>query len=65
MKAAILGRKVGMTTLYSEEGKQVPVTMLQAGTLSSSKSQHNGKRRLQGSTGWLREVAEKKVNKQF
>ncbi len=31
MKAAILGRKVGMTTLYTEDGRQVPVTMIVAG----------------------------------
>ncbi len=31
MKAAILGRKIGMTTLYTEEGKQIPVTLVQAG----------------------------------
>ncbi len=31
MKAAILGRKVGMTTLYTEDGRQLPVTMIVAG----------------------------------
>lgn len=31
MAAAILGRKVGMTRLYTEEGISVPVTIIQAG----------------------------------
>ena len=31
MPAAIIGRKVGMTRLYDETGKQVPVTIIQAG----------------------------------
>jgi large subunit ribosomal protein L3 len=31
MPAAILGRKIGMTRLYTEEGVNVPVTIIQAG----------------------------------
>ena len=31
MSKAILGRKVGMTQVYDEQGKAVPVTVLQAG----------------------------------
>ena len=31
MPAAILGRKIGMTRLYTEEGVNVPVTVIQAG----------------------------------
>jgi len=31
MAKGILGRKVGMTQLYSEDGKAVPVTVIQAG----------------------------------
>ncbi len=31
MPAALLGRKVGMTRLYDEDGKNVPVTIIQAG----------------------------------
>src|SRR5690606_7810850 len=31
MPAAILGRKVGMTRLYDEQGNNVPVTVIQAG----------------------------------
>jgi large subunit ribosomal protein L3 len=63
MKAAILGRKVGMTTLYSEEGKQVPVTMIQAGpcpVVSLRTLDKDGYKAVQ--VGY-EEVAEKKVNK--
>lgn len=31
MATAILGRKVGMTRLYDDEGKNIPVTVIQAG----------------------------------
>lgn len=31
MSAAILGRKIGMTRLYTQEGVSVPVTVIQAG----------------------------------
>lgn len=31
MASAILGRKVGMTRLYDDEGKNIPVTVIQAG----------------------------------
>lgn len=31
MPAAILGRKIGMTRLYDQEGRNVPVTVIQAG----------------------------------
>ena len=63
MKAAILGRKVGMTTLYSEEGKQVPVTMIQAGpcpVVNLRTTEKDGYKAVQ--VGY-EEVAEKKVNK--
>lgn len=31
MPAAILGKKIGMTRVYTEEGQQVPVTVIEAG----------------------------------
>ncbi|WP_058485966.1 50S ribosomal protein L3 [Defluviitalea phaphyphila] len=31
MKKAILGTKIGMTQIFDEDGKQIPVTVLQAG----------------------------------
>ena len=30
MKAAILGRKIGMTTIYNANGRQIPVTLVKA-----------------------------------
>ena len=31
MKKAIIGRKVGMTQIFTEEGKVIPVTVIEAG----------------------------------
>ena len=31
MPATLIGRKIGMTRLYDESGKDVPVTVIQAG----------------------------------
>lgn len=31
MKAAILGKKIGMTTVYTKEGEQIPCTVIEAG----------------------------------
>ena len=31
MKKAIIGRKVGMTQIFDEAGKVIPVTVLEAG----------------------------------
>jgi len=31
MKAAILGKKVGMTSFYDDKGIQIPVTVIEAG----------------------------------
>ena len=33
MKKAIIGRKVGMTQIFDEAGKVVPVTVIEAGPL--------------------------------
>ena len=35
MSKAILGKKLGMTQIFTEEGKVVPVTVVEAKTLSS------------------------------
>ncbi|OGU60543.1 MAG: 50S ribosomal protein L3 [Ignavibacteria bacterium GWF2_33_9] len=63
MKAAILGRKVGMTTLYSEEGKQVPVTMIQAGPCAVVNLRTMEKDGYSAVQVGFDEVAEKKVTK--
>ena len=31
MKKAIIGKKIGMTQIFNEEGKIVPVTVVEAG----------------------------------
>ena len=31
MKKAIMGRKVGMTQIFDENGKKIPVTVIEAG----------------------------------
>ena len=31
MKKAIIGRKVGMTQIFTEEGKVIPVTVIECG----------------------------------
>jgi large subunit ribosomal protein L3 len=63
MKAAILGRKVGMTTIYSEEGKQVPVTLIQAGPCPIVKIRTQEKDGYQSIQIGFDEVSENKVNK--
>ena len=35
MKKAIIGRKVGMTQIFTEEGKVIPVTVIEAGPVPS------------------------------
>ena len=35
MNKAIIGRKVGMTQLFAEDGKLIPVTVVEAGLLGS------------------------------
>ena len=36
MKKAIIGKKVGMTQIFDETGKVVPVTVIEAGPLNIS-----------------------------
>jgi large subunit ribosomal protein L3 len=33
MKVGLLGKKIGMTQIFSEEGMYVPVTVIEAGPL--------------------------------
>ena len=42
----IIGRKVGMTSIYSAEGKAMPCTVIEAGRLRSYASEDRGQRRL-------------------
>ena len=37
MKKAIIGKKVGMTQIFDEAGKVIPVTVIEAGPARSSR----------------------------
>lgn len=63
MKAAILGRKVGMTTLYTDDGKQIPVTLVQAGPCPVIKLRTVEKDGYNSVVVGFEEVAEKKLTK--
>lgn len=63
MKAAILGKKIGMTTLYTEEGKQIPVTLVQAGPCPVIKLRTVEKDGYNSVVVGFEEVLEKKLKK--
>ena len=61
--AAILGKKLGMTQLFREDGTVVPVTVIEAGPCKVTavrESERDGYAAVQLAFG---EVAEKKLNK--
>lgn len=63
MKKAIIGRKVGMTQIFDEEGKIIPVTVIEAGpcvVVQKKQADRDGYDSVQ--LGFA-EVAEKKLNK--
>lgn len=63
MKSAILGRKLGMTSIYLEDGKAVPVTVVEAGpcpVVMVRTPQRDGYTAVQ--LGFLN-IEERKVNK--
>ena len=63
MKKAILARKVGMTQIFAEDGKIIPVTVLQAGpcvVVQKKTAEKDGYEALQVGFG---EVKPKQVNK--
>ncbi len=37
MKKAIIGKKIGMTQIFDEKGKVIPVTVIEAGPCKLSK----------------------------
>jgi len=63
MKAAILGRKIGMTTLYTEDGRQIPVTLVQAGPCPVIKLRTLEKDGYNSVVVGFEEVPEKKLTK--
>ena len=63
MSKAILGRKLGMTQIFTEEGKVVPVTVVESGNnivIQNKTVESDGYNAVQLGFG---EVKENKVNK--
>ncbi len=63
MKSAILGKKIGMTSIYDDKGTQIPCTIVEAGPcpiVNIRTSEVNGYNAVQ--LGWL-PVKESKLNK--
>jgi len=63
MNAAILGKKVGMTSLYTEAGEQIPCTVFEAGpcpVIQVRTKENDGYSAIQLG---FEEILEKKVNK--
>jgi len=63
MKKAIIGKKVGMTQIFSEDGKVIPVTVIEAGpcvVVQKKEADRDGYESVQ--LGY-EEVAEKKLSK--
>ena len=46
MKKAIIGKKVGMTQIFDETGKVIPVTVIEAGPCVVVQKKTSGKGRL-------------------
>jgi len=54
MKSAILGKKIGMTSIFDDKGVQVPCTVIEAGpcpVVNVRTGEHNGYNAIQ--VGWL------------
>ena len=63
MNAALLGKKIGMTSLFTEDGKHIPCTVIEAGpcpVVQKKTPEHDGYSAIQVGYG---EIAERKVNK--
>lgn len=63
MKKAILGEKVGMTQIFSQDGKVIPVTVVEAGpcvVLQKKTEEHDGYASIQVG---FKDIREKLVNK--
>ena len=63
MKKAIIGKKIGMTQIFDENGKVVPVTVVEAGpcvVIQKKTSENDGYEAIQVGFG---EIREKLVNK--
>lgn len=63
MNAALLGKKIGMTSLFTEDGKHIPCTVIEAGpcpVVQKKTPEHDGYSSVQVGYG---EIAERKVSK--
>ncbi len=63
MKAAILGKKVGMTSFYDENGTQIPVTVIEAGPCPVTQIKTEDKDGYKAVQIGFEEVSSKKANK--
>ena len=54
MSKAILGKKLGMTQVFTAEGQLVPVTVVETTPSVVVRVKTVGNRRLRSSTNWLR-----------
>ena len=63
MKKAIIGRKVGMTQLFTEEGKVIPVTVIEAGPCTVIQKKETEKDGYNSVQLGFQDIAEKKLTK--
>ena len=63
MKTAIIGKKVGMTQIFDEAGKVVPVTVIEAGPCTVTGKMTKEKEGYEAVQLGYEDVAEKKLTK--
>jgi large subunit ribosomal protein L3 len=63
MKKAIIGKKVGMTQIFDESGKVIPVTVIEAGPCKVIQKKTNEKEGYTSVQLGFEDVQEKKLNK--
>ena len=63
MKKAIIGKKVGMTQIFDEAGKVIPVTVIEAGPCTVVAKMTKEKEGYEAVQFGYEEVAEKKLSK--
>ena len=60
----ILGRKIGMTQIFTEDGTRIPVTVVEAGPVTVVQIKTKAKEGYDGvQVGFIPQPKEKKVNK--
>ena len=63
MKKAIIGRKVGMTQIFTEEGKVIPVTVIEAGPCTVTQKKVSEKDGYDAVQLGFQDVPERKLTK--